>query len=72
MVSRSKTITNDETGCKENSRDLAHFQSHTQEKHRNTQETQNAFLAATFLSTARKDPRERKGGINCFSKQTAY
>ena len=28
----------------------------------NTQETQNAFLAATFLSIARKNPRER---INC-------
>lgn len=52
---RSKTITNFETGYKEKSRDLAHLPLHAKE-------TQNDFLAAIVFSIARKDPKERKGG----------
>lgn len=38
----------------------------------NTQETQNDFLGAIFLSITRKDSKERKEDINCFSNKTAY
>lgn len=54
----------------ENSRDLAHFPITYRKNTGNTQETQDAFLAATFLSTARKIPEKGKGVVIVFqSKQ---
>jgi hypothetical protein len=51
--SRSKTITNFQIGCEENSKDLAHAQSHTKET--------EWLSGCNSLINSKKDSKERKG-----------